>query len=45
MKNNQVMHISVTKELKEKAQKYANEMNISLNSLIRLSLSEYLKDK
>lgn len=45
MKNNQAIHISVTKELKEKAQKHANEMNISLNSLIRLSLSEYLKNK
>lgn len=43
MKNDTVMNIAISTELKEKAQNYAKEMNISLNALVRLSLTEYLK--
>lgn len=43
MKNDKAMNIMLNAELKEKAQKCAKEKNISLNSLVRLILSEYLQ--
>jgi predicted HicB family RNase H-like nuclease len=45
MKNDTVMNIAISKELKEKAQEYAKSKSISLNSLVRLALSEYLEKK
>lgn len=42
MKNTTKINIVIPEELKEKAQGKAKEMNISLNAIIRLSLSEYL---
>lgn len=42
MKNTTTINTVIPTELKEKAQIKAQEMNISLNALVRLSLSEYL---
>lgn len=44
MKNDTAIKVVMTEELKEKAQAYAKEMNISLNALVRLSLTDYLKN-
>ena len=45
MKNDTVINIAISTELKEKAQKEAKEKNISLNSFIRLLISEYIERK
>lgn len=45
MKNDTVINIAISRELKEKAQEEAKSKNISLNSLIRLLISEYLERK
>lgn len=45
MKNDTVMNIAISSELKERAQKEARAKNISLNSLIRLILTEYLENE
>lgn len=44
-KNDSVIHLSVSNDLKCKAQEYAKSMNISLNSLLRMALSEFLRNK
>ncbi len=43
MKNDTVMNIAISKELKEKIQNKAKQKNISLNALIRLIITEYLE--
>lgn len=43
MKNDTVMNIALPKELKNKLQEYAKNKSVSLNSLVRLVLSEYLE--
>lgn len=43
MKNNTVMNIALPIELKNKVQEKAKSKNISLNSLVRLILTEYLE--
>lgn len=45
MQEKTMIHLTVSKDLKEKAQKVAEDMGISLNSIIRISLNEYLKNK
>lgn len=43
MRNDTVMNIAISKELKEKIQNKAKQKNISLNALIRLIITEYLE--
>lgn len=43
MKNDTVMNIALPIELKNKVQEKAKSKNISLNSLVRLILTEYLE--
>ena len=43
MKNDTVMNIAISKELKEKIQNKKKKKNISLNALIRLIITEYLE--
>ena len=43
MKNDTVMNIALPTELKKKLQETAKAKNISLNSLVRLILTENLK--
>lgn len=43
MKNDTVINIALPTELKNKAQEKAKSKNISLNSLVRLILTEYLE--
>ena len=45
MQEKTMIHLTVSKDLKKKAQKVAEDMGISLNSIIRISLNEYLKNK
>lgn len=42
MKNDAVIHIALPLNLKNKIQEKAKSKNISLNSLIRIILTEYL---
>lgn len=43
MKNDTVINIALPTELKNKVQEKAKSKNISLNSLIRLIITEYLE--
>lgn len=41
--NEEKILLTLSKDLKDKLKKLANDKNISLNSLIRIALSEYLE--
>lgn len=43
MKNNTTINVAMPIELKERATKYATKKSISLNSLVRLALTEYIE--
>ena len=43
MKNNAVINVALSTELKEKVQQLAKNKNISLNSLVRLALTEFIE--
>ena len=43
MKNNAVINVALSTELKEKSQELAKTKNISLNSLVRLALTEFIE--
>lgn len=41
--NEEKILLTLSKDLKDKLKKLANDKNISLNSLIRIALNEYLE--
>lgn len=43
MKNDEVLNIVLTTELKQKVKEMAEKKSISINALVRLALSEYLE--
>lgn len=43
MKNDTAINIVLPKELKNRAKEKAKEKSLSVNSLVRLALSEYLE--
>ena len=43
MKNDEALSVVLTAELKEKVKEMAKKKNISINSLVRLALTEYLE--
>ena len=43
MKNDEVLNVALTADLKQKVKEMAEKKNISINALVRLALSEYIE--